>query len=165
MYRVERLAKTHNRNDFDCGTEALNNFLRQAARQHADRELSRTFVLIDDKNPKMILGYFTLTVCEVLPERIPARRLQLYPHPIPAAKLARIAVDSNYQRGGLGKLLLMDAMNRILTIAEDVGLIGMFVDAKDTSAANYYSGFGFLALETNPLQLFLPTGTIRKLFS
>ena len=164
MRRIERLAKAHDRKRFDCGNAALNSFLRQSARQHAERDISRTFVLIDEESPTTILGYFTLTVCEALPTRIPDRRLQHYPHPMPAIRLARVAIDVNHQRGGLGALLLMDAMHRSLLISANVGLIGIFVDAKDRDAATYYGKYGFVRLETDPLQLFLPIGTIRKLF-
>ena len=162
MLRIERLAKAHERKDFNCGKTSLDNFLKQYARQHAYRNLSRTFVLIDDGNPKTILGYFTLTVCEVLPERVPDPRLQRYPHPMPASKLARVAVHAAYQSRGFGRLLLLDAMHRTLAIAANAGLIGMFVDAKDDSAASYYHHYGFVGLDANSRQLFLPLETIRR---
>jgi ribosomal protein S18 acetylase RimI-like enzyme len=84
---------------------------------------------------------------------------------MPASKLARIAVDSGHQRRGYGGLLLLDAMQRTVAIAENAGLIGLFVDAKDEPAAVYYRKYGFVALKSNPLQLFLAMGTIRRTFS
>ena len=165
MLRIERLAKTHDRKKFGCGKGSLDSFLKHSARQHASRGLSRTFVLIDDEDRRKILGYFTLTVCEVLPERIPDLRLQRYPHRMPASKLARIAIHSDCQRRGFGSLLLLDAMQRTVAIAENAGLIGLFVDAIDEPAAVYYRKYGFVALESNPLQLFLAMGTIQRTFS
>ena len=35
MNRLETLGAEHDREGFDCGVEALNNYLRQVARQHA----------------------------------------------------------------------------------------------------------------------------------
>lgn len=65
MKVIELLSKSHNRNDFDCGNEALNLFLRQMARQYIQKGISRTFVLIDSDRPKEIIGFFSLTLCEV----------------------------------------------------------------------------------------------------
>ena len=45
MLNVEHLEKHHDRKDFDCGNKKLNDFLQKHARQHAEREISRTFVL------------------------------------------------------------------------------------------------------------------------
>ncbi len=112
MLKIEKLAKTHNRKSFDSGSESLNKFIKNLARQHADRGISRTFVLIEGDHPKIILGYFTLIICEVIPANIPDPRLQRYPHPIPAAKLVRLAVSLNHQKKGMGKILMIEALRR-----------------------------------------------------
>ena len=66
------------------------------------------------------------------------------------------------QRQGLGKLLLVAAMKKVLEVFESAGGIGMFVDAKNDAAKGYYEGFGFVPLHDNVLQLFLPLQTLRK---
>ena len=40
--RIVALAAAHRRDDFDCGDEALNDFLRRYARQQQERDFSRT---------------------------------------------------------------------------------------------------------------------------
>jgi hypothetical protein len=49
VHVVELLSKRHDREGFDCGSEPLNLILRQTARQHADRGISRRFVLTDEE--------------------------------------------------------------------------------------------------------------------
>jgi len=165
MLKIEQISKRHDRKGFDCGNEDLTLFLRKMARQHAERDISRTFVLIDDQTMHRILGYFTLTICEVIPTQIPAQRLKNYPDPLPATKMARLAIASDNQRTGLGKLLVLDAMRRTLAIREHTGIIGLFVDAKNTEAADYYKqNFGFVPLQEDPLNLFLPIHTISRAF-
>ena len=165
MLKIERLSKRHDRKEFDCGNEALTFFLRNMARQHAERDISRTFVLIDDETPHRMLGYFTLTVCEVIPTQIPDQRLRKYPNPLPATRMARLAIASDNQRTGLGKLLVVDAMRRTLAIREHAGIIGMFIDAKNAEGADYYTqNFGFVSLQEDPLNLFLPIHTISRAF-
>lgn len=162
MLKIERLGKHHNRKRFDCGDQKLNEFLQKTARQHADRDISRTFVLVDSDSPGTILGYYTLTVCEAMPAEISDPRLQHYPHPMPAAKLARLAINADKQKNGFGQNLLLNAMERPARISEDAGLVGMFVDAKDDKAAGYYRKFGFIPTENNPFVLYLPIATIRQ---
>ncbi|MES9897662.1 MAG: N-acetyltransferase [Sedimenticola sp.] len=162
MLKIERLSKSHDRKGFDCGDHKLNEFLQKAARQHAERGISRTFVLIDNNSPQTILGYYTLMVCEVMPGEISDPRLQRYPHPMPAAKLARLAICTDNQKNGFGQNILLNAMERSARISEDAGLVGMFVDAKDDKAAGYYIKFGFIPTENNHLVLYLPIATIRQ---
>ena len=80
-------------------------------------------------------------------------------------KLARLAVSKNMQRKGLGAHMIINAMDRVLRVAEHLGIIGFFVDAKDAEAAMYYKQFGFIPLPDNPLELFLPLATIRQAFN
>ncbi|MES9903080.1 MAG: hypothetical protein ABW168_10395 [Sedimenticola sp.] len=97
-----------------------------------------------------------------MPGEISDPRLQRYPHPMPAAKLARLAICVNNQKNGFGQNLLLNAMERTARISEDAGLGGMFVDAKDNKAAGYYMKFGFVPTENNQLELYLLIGTIRQ---
>jgi len=55
-------------------------------------------------------------------------------------------------------------LRRTLAISEHAGLIGIFVDAKDEMAATYYQQYQFIPHDNHPLLLFLPIGTIERLF-
>lgn len=117
-----------------------------------------------DENPSGILGFFTLASCEILAKKLPKKYAKKYPDRAPAAKLARLAVAKHIQKKGLGTRMMLDAMEKILQVAEHLGIIGFFVDAKDDGAAMYYKQFGFIPLPDNPLELFLPIATIRQAF-
>jgi len=162
--KLELLSRIHDRQGFDCGSAYLNRYLRNTARQHSDKGISRTFVLVDDENPSKILGFFTLAFCEILVEKLPRKYAKKYPVRAPAAKLARLAVAKHMQKEGLGTHMMLNAMDRILRVAEHLGIIGFFVDAKDDKAATFYQLFGFIPLPDNPLELFLPLTTIRQAF-
>jgi GNAT superfamily N-acetyltransferase len=162
--RIEHIARSHNRESFDCGDRDLNNYLRNTARQHSEKGISRSFVAVDDANPTEVLGFFTLAFCEILVEKLPKKYARKYPARAPAAKLARLAVATDWQGKRLGSHMLIDAMERVLRVAEHMGIIGFFVDAKDEKAAGYYRQFGFIPLPDNALELFLPLATIRKAF-
>lgn len=160
MRVIELLDKHHERSRFDCGNEALNRFLKQTARQHIQKGLSRSFVLVDTEQPELIIGFFTLSLCEVRVEKLPSQFAKKYPSIVPGVKLARLAVNKVYQRQGIGEVMMIEAMQCALVVAENAGGIGLFVDAKDELAKTYYSRYGFVTLEDAFLEMFLPLSTI-----
>jgi len=161
--RIELLAKFHDRDGFDCGSEPLNLFLKQTARQHAARGISRTFVLVEEgaPEPKPILGFFSLNLCQIKSESLSAEEAKKLPREVSGIRLGRLAVAKGYQRQGIGKALLIAAMGKFLEIFNTAGGIGLFVDAKDREAKRYYEQFGFVSLPSNELELFLPVRTIQ----
>ena len=165
MKRIELLNKSHNRDLFDCGSEALNQYLKTIARQHTEKGISRTFVLTDSEKPKIIVGFLTLSVCEVYVSKLPPNLAKKYPLQVPGVKLARLAVDKESQRQGIGEILVFETIKRTYIISENVGIIGLFVDAKDELAKTYYQQYGFTSLADNPLEMFLPLQTIRKILA
>lgn len=164
MLTIHSLNACHNRVGFDSGVTALNDFLRKTARQHREKGLSNTFVLLDEETPTDILGFFTLSFLEVNAASLPpdhARRLPKTAR-LPAAKLARLAVDLRHQKKGYGAILLADAIKRVAATAkESGGVVGFFVDAKDDTAKLFYLHYGFIPLLDNPLALFLPIKTLQ----
>ena len=163
MRKIELLAKSHDRDGFDCGSEPLNLFLKQTARQHAARGISRTFVLVEEGalESKPILGFFSLNLCQIKSESLSAEEAKKLPRDVSGIRLGRLAVAKEYQRQGIGKTLLIAAMGKFIEIFNSAGGIGLFVDAKDQDAKRYYEQFGFVSLPSNALELFLPVRTIQ----
>lgn len=162
MKHIELLNKNHDRNSFDCGNYALNRYLQTTARQHTEKGLSRTFVLIGSEEPFKIIGFFTLSVCEVEIAKLPPKLAKKYPSKVPGVKLARLAVAIDFQRQGIGTILIFEALKKALIISENAGIIGLFVDAKDETAKGYYEEYGFVSLE-NALEMFLSLEVIKQL--
>ena len=162
MHKIELLAKAHDRDGFDCGNEPLNSFLKHTARQHAARGISRTFVLVDEAAtaPTPIIGFFSLHICQIKSETLTAQDARKLPRDVAGVRLGRLAVAKAHQRQGIGKTLLVAAMGKFIDIFNSAGGIGLFVDAKDQQAKRYYEQFGFVALPSNEMGLFLPVKTI-----
>ena len=162
MLKIEPLGPRHDREGFDCGSLELNDYLKKTARQHIEKGLSKTFVLVDEAEPERILGFLTLAVCEVHAQSLPPKLAKKYPQHVPAAKLARLAVAKDHQREGLGKLMMVHALQKALRVSDSVGIIGFFVDAKNDDARCYYEQYGFTGLPDSPLRLFLPLATLKQ---
>ena len=87
--QILSLTGAHDRHDFDCGRPELNDWLRQIARQHADKGLSRTFVAIQEEAPERICGYYALTLAEIEQRQLPEALRKKLPHRIPGIRLGR----------------------------------------------------------------------------
>ena len=158
--QVLPLAGSHERQGFDCGRHELNDWLRQVARQHQEKGLSKIFVAILEEVPETICGYYALTLAELESQHLPDAWRKKLPRRIPGVRLGRLVVDRQYQGKGLGELLLVDALTRAQRIYTEAGGIGLFVDAIDERAAEYYRRFGFEASPDNPQLLFLSAKVI-----
>ena len=164
---VEPLNKSHNRSDFDCGVEDLNQFIKKYAFQNQTNNINKTFVAIDetikhDEN-KDILGFYTLASGNIDIKQLPKK--QKHPqHPVSVARLARLAVNLKSQNQGIGGYLLYDALNKIKAASNLVGMYAVIVDAKDEKAKSFYERYGFIELKNPAMTLFLPMKTINKLF-
>jgi len=154
--QVLPLAGSHDRQGFDCGRQELNEWLQKIARQHQDKNLSKTFVASQEKEPAQICGYYALTLAELESRHLPPMLHKKLPHRVPGVRLGRLAVDRHFQGKGLGELLLVDALARAQRIYREAGGIGLFVDAIDEQAAGYYKRFGFQTTPDNLLLLFFP---------
>lgn len=161
-WHEEPIAKRHNRDNFDCGDSALNEFLRRYARQAHEQGSSKTFVAIADEQDTKILGFYTLSAASVEFDRTPAVvKRGLARHDVPAFRLGRLAVDLSLQGQGLGGQLLLAAGRRCIRAAQEVGGVALLIDAKNERVADWYVSYGALPLLDAPLTLLLPLATIK----
>jgi GNAT superfamily N-acetyltransferase len=156
-WREEPIGKRQDREAFDCGDAALNEFLRRYARKSHEMGGAKTFLAIDDAGDKTILGYYSLSPASIAYARTPEIiRRGLARHDVPAFRLARLAVDLRVQGRGLGGQLLLSAGKRCLLASAEVGGVAMLIDAKTTRVAAWYASYGALPLLDAPLSLVLP---------
>ena len=164
-YRIEALGKTHDRTAFDCGSAALNRYLRQQARQDAEKSVAAPFVLTVPP-ALQVLGYYTLSASLVNANELPdalANKLPRHPQ-LPVTLLGRLAVNQSMKGRGIGQFLLMDALRRSLEADANIAAMAVLVDAKDDAAEAFYRHFSFLPLHEQPWRLFLPMKTVAGLF-
>ncbi|MDN7465940.1 GNAT family N-acetyltransferase [Burkholderia gladioli] len=155
---VAVLSAAHDRTRFDCGTPALDRYLRETATQDVRRRVAACFVMLDRD---AVVGYYTLSAASIALADLPleiSRKLPRYPA-IPAVRMGRLAVDARYRGRGLGAALLVNALRR--AAGSEIPAVAMTVDAKDAGAAAFYRHFGFQSLTHDPLALFLPLATVK----
>lgn len=181
----------HAIDDFDCGDEALNTYLRKFARiidllptnrndkspniVHAgvwrfvigkekvnNNQNSSARTYVTARNERVV-GYYTLTPGAVTKQEAPQRVGKgLADHPLPVIVLARLAVDKSEQGTGLGKGLLKDALLRIVGAADIIGGRAVLVHAKNSQAKSFYEHFGFEPSPIDQFHLYLLLKDIKK---
>lgn len=160
---VEPLSGNHNRRQFRCGVDVLDEYIQRYANQDSKRRISRTFVAIIPGSSD-IIGYYTLSAASFSATELPQGHAKKLPHyPVPAALIGRLAVDQSWHGKKVGRLLLIDAMDRVLKASMAMGIYAIIVEAKDKSAVSFYEQYGFVDFTGDQLRLFLTIQTIQKI--
>jgi len=159
------LAASHEKADFSCGNDMLDNYLRKQAKQDMKRKLSACFVLSDDD--RAIKGYYTLSSASIqrslLPEAV-IRKLPPSYIDLPVTLLGRLAVAAQFKGQGIGKFLLIDALKRSYnTSVTNVASMAIVVDPIDNDAIGFYSKYGFVSLPGS-CKMFIAMDTVEQLF-
>lgn len=162
MYIIQQLNKKHDRKNFDCGQTNINDYLKQQANQSAKKNYSQTHVLIDNKTPQQIIGFYTLT--SILIDKPIQHQINIKcPHDLFGVNLARMGVDINFQKNSLSSHLIIDALEKTFFINNNMGCQGLFLDAKNSKLIKYYKKFDFQLLLDTGNKMWIPIGTINKL--
>ncbi len=160
---VRKLAATDQVDAFDCGQAALNQFLQRYALVNQKAGSAQTYVCCRDD---VVVGFYSLVVGSVDPEAAPSRVMKgLARHPVPVMILARLAVDTQHQRKGLGQALLRDALLRTAQAADIAGIRCLLIHAKDDAARRWYESWEFEPSPSDPYHLFLMIKDIKGLLS
>lgn len=161
VWHEEPITKSHDRPAFDCGDEALNEFLLRHARKSHISGGAKTFLAVDNSDARKILGFYSIAPASVTYVKTPeVIKRGLARHEVPVFRLGRLAVDRSVQGRGLGGQLLLAAACRCLLVAAQVGGVALLIDAKNDKVAEWYARYGAVPLLDAPLSLLLPFKTI-----
>jgi GNAT superfamily N-acetyltransferase len=158
------ISKQMSRDTFDCGKETLNLYLKQSARQHHEKGISKTFVALPETSSTIIAGYYSVCMAQIDFLSMPSPHQKGLPkeYPIPAMRIARLAVDKTFQGKRLGEELLMESLDRAIRLSSEVAIYAVVVDAIDAEAKQFYLKYEFIPYEDRSNSLFLP---IKKILS
>ena len=149
---------------FDCGIPELNEYLKRYAGQNHRKGLGKTGVLIPSAGSPVAVGYHTLSMAQVDLRFLAEKHRKGMPrYPVPAVRLARLAVDRKWQGQGLGELLLVDAIRRAVLAAQSVAAKLMIVDAMNQRAEGFYIQYGFEPFKSESCSLAASMDTLKTI--
>lgn len=153
----ELLDAAHDVADFDCGDEALNEWLRRRAPRNQREGSSRTWVVAHGAS---VVAFYASSTAVVARTEATRRAARNQPDPLPAMLLGRLAVDRGHQGRGLAAAMLKHFLHKALEVAALTGVRLVLVHAKDPQAAGFYRRFGFEPSPLDDLTLMLLTKDI-----
>jgi len=163
-FAIEPLAKSHDRSDFSCGNDRIDDYFRETVSQDVKRNYATCFVARELATDR-VAGFYTLSSSNVPLNQVPeplAKKLPRYPS-IPAVLIGWLGRHRDFAGEGVGEALLFDAIRTVAT--SSIGAHAIFADAIDARAASFYAAFGFTPLIERPRTLYLPVKTARELLS
>lgn len=164
---VELDESLHDRDSFDCGEEELNTFLKTQASRGMRAAISKTLVLPaptplpNTKYP--ICAFYTVTPSMISRETLPPKLAKSLPrYPVPVFLLAQMAVHNEYQKQGLGKVTLIQALKYLGKASAHMPAYAVVVDCLNKKAESFYLKYGFTLLCTHEgrSRMFLPMSSV-----
>jgi predicted GNAT family N-acyltransferase len=119
----------------------------------------RTYVACENNR---VIGYYCIATGSVERKALPSKlkREQGIPNQIPVAIIGRLARDLAYRGTGLGLDLLQDALRRIVSASEIIGVRCVLAHAIDDHAAKFWKHNEFLEYPDASRTFFMPVERI-----
>ena len=148
------LADTDFLDSFSSGSVPLDYWLREKARLASATNTARVYVVCDEQE---VVGYFALAAASALREDLPRDlRGNMPRHRIPLILLARLAVARRHQHQGIGSALVSSALAISISVANQVGAMGLATNAKGPEAKAFYEGLRFQVSPSDESLLVFP---------
>lgn len=159
-------SKTYYRQSkFDCGNKLINKFVTSSLKKQVRDDLSRCFALLDQNDSDRFIGFYTLTSFAIDGPDLASISGSRLPNKVPCARMLMLGVDKSYQGCSLGSKLLLNAIDRILSVSEELGVFGLYLDAAP-EAFDFYVSHGFAPLkerkDPEPTPMFLSMDAVRN---
>jgi GNAT superfamily N-acetyltransferase len=176
LYRIEAFDPgRHDTKDFRCGSASQDNFLRRTARRQQRDGYTRLFVATsasESAEPRVVFGFYAINAHAIGMADLPAEAAPRAPRSnlIPAVFLSHLAVDQKNQGQGLGRILLVDALQQCQRVGQILGVRLLLLDvaAEDGEEVRarlhrFYAAMGFKPLPGRPERLFLSLSALPPL--
>jgi GNAT superfamily N-acetyltransferase len=143
--KIRPLALEDDRTSFSSGDLRLDDYFRRfAAQNQFKHKLGVTYVALEGAR---VLGFATVSAGGLERDALPAQvRKRLPRYPLPIVRLARLATDVSARGQGVGRELLAAVIALAIRLQDEVGCVGVVVDAKPDAIA-FYQKHGFIPLE------------------
>jgi GNAT superfamily N-acetyltransferase len=146
------LDETDDLSSFNCKSEELNDFLKTNALVDQNNLVNRTRLCFCNG---YLAGFYSLAA-DTIETKSVIDGIESYPYrKYPAIKIARLAIDSRFERHGIGTFLMKIILAQTVSICENIGCRYLLVDSK-LESIGFYEKFDFKVAEKNKKTDFVP---------
>lgn len=124
---------------FSCGDEDLDDFIKNEALDYNKKLLAKTYVWRTEEHEPV--AFYSVIMDSIRREKITEKE-EFEITNIPCYKIARLAVDVDYQNRGMGETMLYDAIYHAKELSKEIGCRLITVDSKP-EAVDFYNKYGF----------------------
>jgi GNAT superfamily N-acetyltransferase len=142
----ERLGEHHDLTQLDFGRDELDRWLLHEALRAREAGTAHTTVWTrpDDL---IVVAFYAIAATQFMRTDLPSRSFSAGYSTIPGYLIARLALSKTLHGQGLGTHLLLDALERIVVAATNVGGRLLAVDALDDAAHRFYRHHDFQPIQ------------------
>ncbi|MET4618726.1 putative GNAT family N-acyltransferase [Arthrobacter sp. 2762] len=140
--RLCLLDESHSFENFDCGLESMNDWLKHTALNNQKRDLSRVHALVCGEGS--VRGFFSLSPYTLAVEDVVKKdRGGVNQGGLHSQLLGRFATDLSVKGNGIGSLLMDLAFEKYLDLCTLTTSKFLCLHAKEDWLVGYYERFGF----------------------
>ena len=140
----------------------MNDWLQKHAWNNQSSGASKTYIITTSEG--QIAGYYSIAAGAVARQSAIRSLRHNAPDPIPVGVIGRLAVDREWIGRGVGAGMLKDAVLRIASAAQIIGIRAIIVHSLPEALA-FYTRFGFVESKLEPLLLMYPLEKISALLN
>lgn len=150
--------------EFCCGVDELDEFIREHAGKFVQKGLSAVTLLIDE-DTRDVYGFYAISPYSKDGKALHEEQQKYFNvgFVIPAWKIGKLAIDKKYQHSPnneenkrYGSILLQEAIRDIQSRAANGAGALIFVDTIDKRVKKFYKKFGFRSLPNTSNQMARP---------
>ena len=139
------LDETDDLSSFNCESEELNDFLKTNAWADQKNLVNRTRLCFCDGN---LAGFYSLAADTIETKSVIDGIVSYQYRKYPAGKIARLAIDSRFEKRGIGTFLIKIILAQVESICDNIGCRYLLVDSK-LESTGFYEKFEFKVAEKN----------------
>jgi len=142
---IVSLTNRHELNSFNCKSDELNDFLKTDALKDQEVMVTKTYLCYWKEK---IVGFFSILSDTIEVKAIDDNDcVKGYPYPkYPGIKIARLAVDREFERRDVGTFLFLAAIGASMSVSDIIGCRYLTVDSK-TDSIDFYKKLHFKIVE------------------
>ncbi len=163
---IRTLKRADERARFACGVAGLDDYIRDSRIEDIHRIREPIFVAAAGEKGRVV-GYYNIKRLMVrLPRQHGTRPPDMPDYPfVKTVIIQRLAVDRASQGRGLGEMLLMDALGRVVAASETADSPAVLALCGYPNAIEFLDRYGFTRFGMASQRMFLPIATAAEVLA